>query len=222
MASTRLIWTAVTLMAVVASTAFALGVPGLLWAGELAGLPRPLRAGVPVILDGGLAIFGLAAVVRRAQRRPARFAWCAMGALTVASAALQVAHILAVTPNGVGRTIGATVAATFPLLVLASTHVLLDLVVAPAPTGKRRRAAAAVTASATDTSLAAPRAARAPTKAVRTSAPRATTTPVAEIRALAEQGMSHRAIADQLGVGKGTVQRTLTTNSKTESQEAAA
>lgn len=200
-------------VALLAVTSFIAGVPGLLHVAEWAELPPTLRWVVPVLLDGALLIYGAVAVVQRARREPARFAWGVLAALTAASVAAQVAHVLAGAETGGWQTaVGAAVAGAFPALVFASTHTVLGLVVAPAPT-RRRRQAAAKAATAPRAAASAPsvpaRPVAVPTPTDPTPAPRRVAGAQARQEALAlhQAGMSQRAIAAQLGVGKTTVGR---------------
>lgn len=219
---------AVTLLALIAACSFALGALGLHWAGALAGLPTTLAWGAPVIIDGGLCVFALAAAHRRSQRQPARFAWTALGLLTVASMGLQVAHVVETMPAGTPQMIGAGVAASFPLLVFASTHVILEMAIAPAPPS---RGAARRAQRTTAVPVAAHTPAAEPMKA---PAPAPTPTPApapvrevaakpptprpddARVLALIEQGLSQRAAAEQLGVSKSAVARAVERASRSE------
>lgn len=219
---------AFTLLAVIAACSFTLGALGLHWAGLLAGLPSTLAWGVPVIIDGGLCVFALAAAHRRSQRQPARFAWTALGLLTVASMGLQVAHVVETMPAGTPQMIGATVAASFPLLVFASTHVILEMAIAPAPPS-RSAARRAQRTTTTPEPVTAPTATTEPVKA---PAPTPTVTPAhgrevtikrgstprpddARILALIEAGLSQRAAAEQLGVSKSAVARAVERSART-------
>ena len=80
------------LMAALGSVGFAAGVPGLLWAARLASAPALLAWTAPVLLDAGLVIFALSAVVRRSRHEPAVFSWACLAVLTVLSAGAQVSH----------------------------------------------------------------------------------------------------------------------------------
>lgn len=204
----------VAAVGLLAVTSFIAGVPGLLHVAEWAELPVSLRWVVPVLLDGALLIYGAVVVVQRARREPARFAWGVLASLTAASVAAQVAHVLAGTDaRGWQVIVGACLAGSFPALVFASTHTVLGLAVAPAPTRKRRAAAKAATAPV----RAAASAPSAPSRPVAVPTPTDTPAPrrVAgaqarqEALALHQAGMSQRAIAARLGVGKTTVGRWL-------------
>ncbi|MBS3180027.1 MULTISPECIES: helix-turn-helix domain-containing protein [unclassified Pseudoclavibacter] len=132
---TRTLVVAVTaLVAALGIVSFTAGVPGLMAVGAWALLPGWMSALVPVIVDGGILVFSLVAVVRRARHEGAIFAWSCLAILTLGSVAAQVAHVLlesgAVTATAIA---GAVVAGAFPSVVFASTHAILDLAIAPAP-----------------------------------------------------------------------------------------
>ncbi|PPF44134.1 hypothetical protein C5B85_10840 [Pseudoclavibacter sp. AY1F1] len=132
---TRTLVVAVTaLVAALGIVSFTAGVPGLMAVGEWALLPGWMSALVPVIVDGGILVFSLVAVVRRARGEGAVFAWSCLAILTLGSVAAQVAHVL-LGSNSVAATAiaGAVVAGAFPSVVFASTHAILDLAIAPAP-----------------------------------------------------------------------------------------
>lgn len=129
---------AVSLVGILAVVSFALGVPRLVDVAEWAGLPRLLRWGVPLMVDGGLVVFALVATVRRARQESARFAWTCLAALTLASMSIQIAHVASSTGGGRQQVVGMVLAAAFPAVVFASTHSLIDLAVAPSPMKNRR------------------------------------------------------------------------------------
>lgn len=122
------------LVAALGIVSFTAGVPGLMAVGAWALLPGWMSALVPVIVDGGILVFSLVAVVRRARHEGAVFAWSCLAILTLGSVAAQVAHVLlesgAMTATAIA---GAVVAGAFPSVVFASTHAILDLAIAPAP-----------------------------------------------------------------------------------------
>lgn len=112
------------LLLLLAATSFAAGVPGLLAAGEVARLGG-LAWLVPIVVDGGLVFFAASAMAWRAETAKASpLGWSMVGLLTAISIAAQVVHVLegvASVPT-VSLLVGASVAAMFPLLVLASTR----------------------------------------------------------------------------------------------------
>lgn len=155
--SRQLVTIVIWLTATLAAISFFAGVPGLYTVGVWSGLPGVMPALVPLMLDGGLVIFGLIAIVRRARRETARFAWMMLTILTLLSVTSQVAHVIAAAGMSIRleTVIGAVVAAAFPAVVFAATHSLLDLAIAPAPKKSGRKAStshqAAPVASRTST-----------------------------------------------------------------------
>lgn len=122
------------LVAILGIVSFTAGIPGLMAVGEWALLPGWMSALVPVIVDGGILVFSLVAVVRRARGEGSFFAWSCLAILTLGSVAAQVAHVLLGSGSVVATAIaGAVVAGAFPSVVFASTHAILDLAIAPAP-----------------------------------------------------------------------------------------
>ncbi len=120
---------AVLATTVLASASFSLGIPGLMAIGGWGLVPGGFRWLVPVMLDGGILTFGVAATELRRKQRSARFEWAWLGALTVLSMGLQVAHVLSpVLGPQLQTAIGATLVAIFPAMVFSSTHSLLRLV----------------------------------------------------------------------------------------------
>lgn len=225
--SRAVVLTVTWLVGLLAVASFAAGVPGLLAVGRWAQLPDLMTWLVPVLLDGGLVVMALTATVRRARGESARFAFGWLAGLTAASMAGQVAHVLS-EPSAVPwqAVAGALLAASFPALVFASTHSLLDLAVAPAPAKRAGRSGAAKATARRQTSLAAPASTvTRPALAVAESAPRralsavptpATGTPAvaerdaqrAEAIRLREEGLSFGQIAQRLdGPSLSTVKR---------------
>jgi len=130
-----------TLVVVLAVTSFVAGLPGLLEAGSWALLPGALVVAPAILLDGGLVVFSLVAVVRRARGEGAAFAWFMVVCLTSASVAVQVIHVLGAAETASAQVVaGAVIAGSFPALVFAATHAILDLAIAPSP--RKQRAAA--------------------------------------------------------------------------------
>lgn len=207
------------LVALLAAGAFVMGVPGLLLVGEWAGLPRHLRPLVPVVLDAGLVVMALAAVVRRARRESAAFALGVLGVLTALSVTAQVAHVIVPAEVVTGEVIGGAVAAAVaPLVVFASTHVLLDLAIAPAPTRRTRKPATTARPAPHAIPSSAPRPTADPKPSASVPAPevkpRKTSVASAgrdELRAevlrLRAEGLSFARIAEATGVPTSTVKR---------------
>ena len=130
--SRPVVLTATVLVGVLALAAFVMGVPGLLIVAEWAGLEGWLRYPVPVVLDAGLVISALAAVVARARYEQARLPRPTLASLTAPSVAAPVAHV-AVPADGVSPEVvgGAVISMMAPLVVLLATEMLLSLAIAP-------------------------------------------------------------------------------------------
>jgi len=204
------------LVGLLALAAFVMGARGLAQVGAWAGLAGWQVWLVPVVLDVGLGVAALAAVVSRARREPARLARTLLVSLTSLSVTGQVAHVLLTTERVTTQLIvGAVIAAAAPLTVLASTEVLLSLAIAPpvrrkaSKTSKTARAGAAATAKASPEKAAVAR----PTKKASTPAAKSATAAPRPgddaILALRADGLSFQAIADELGIGKATVDRAI-------------
>ncbi len=120
------------LVGLLALAAFVMGARGLAQVGAWAGLVGWQVWLVPVVLDAGLGVAALAAVVARARQEPARLARTLLVALTSLSVTGQFAHVLLPAAQITAQlVVGAVIAAAAPLTVLASTEVLLSLAIAP-------------------------------------------------------------------------------------------
>lgn len=232
------------LVAGLALVSFILGVPGLVAVAEWAGLPPVLRWGVPLMLDAGLVVMALVATVRRARGESAKFAWTVLTALTVASMGVQVAHVAAAPGEGWQVAVGMALAASFPAVVFASTHSLLDLAVAPAPARKVRRtparkpAAATAAKKVTNVKTAAATANSKPASALATQAPvgqlvavkpssprtKAADVDVSEFVRLRADGLSYARLGEALGISTSAAKRLgarLATEQEQQDQQAA-
>lgn len=211
------------LVGLLALAAFVMGARGLAQVGAWAGLAGWQVWLVPIVLDIGLGVAALAAVVARARQEPARLARVLLVALTSLSLTGQVAHVLLpaerISPQLI---VGAVIAAAAPLTVLASTEVLLSLAIAPpvrrkaSKTSKTASAGAAATAKAIHEKAAVAR----PTKKASTpaaksdmAAPRPGDTAILALKA---EGLSNRAVAERLGIGPSSVQRAVDRQRATE------
>lgn len=215
------------LVMLLAATSFSLGVPGLIYAAELASVPGPLRWLVPVMLDAGLVVFALAAVRLRAAGKPGLFPWTWMGTLTVASMGLQVVHVAAMS-DGAGASevwVGSALAASFPLITFAASHVAISLTVGAPVTKKARRAAATasttrptttaakavaaleVPAVAPEPESARPAARPAAPRAPRNGQPKAPDERLARARELLDAGESYAWVANELAWPKSSLMR---------------
>lgn len=129
------------LLAVVAIAAFAVGVPGLVWAGNVAAMPDLTSYLVPVIVDVAMVVVGLAAIIQRARNMSARWMWMVVFLLVALSSAVQSAHAYEEN-NFVGLLSGivaVVVAALPPIIILITTHAWMTMVIAPPPTKAQRR-----------------------------------------------------------------------------------
>ena len=130
-AQLAVVWTTLA----VAAAAFAVGMPALVWAGQAAGLGAAAWL-VPLVVDGGLTVAGLAAAVRHSQRRRAGLETAMLAGLTVLSMAAQAWHAW----QEAAPIVAVFVAAAAPLTVLASTHAAFRAVLSEPATRGRKRA----------------------------------------------------------------------------------
>jgi len=137
-AQLTVVWTTLT----VAAAAFAVGVPALVWAGQAAGL-GPVAWLVPLVVDAGLTVAGLAAAVRHSQHRRAGLETTMMAGLTVLSMAVQAWHAWEVG----APVVAVVVAAAAPLTVLASTHAAFRAVLSEPPARGRKKVTGKLTAA---------------------------------------------------------------------------
>lgn len=211
------------LVGLLAAAAFVMGVPGLLVVAEWVQLEGWMRYLLPVVLDLGLVIAALAAIIARARRESAAIPYALLIGLTSLSVGSQVAHIVVPATAVVATVvIGAVVAPVAPLTVLLSTELLMTLAIAPpVRRGRSARASRQSTAPAMATAKGV-----APTKALvlpvaedtgSGAAPsvglarphRLTPEQEARIVSLRGDGMSLERIAAEVGCGKGSVGRVL-------------
>lgn len=127
----------------VAASAFVVGVPALVWAGQEAGL-GPVSWLVPLVVDMGLTVAGLAAAVRHSQLRRAALETSMMLGLVGLSMAVQALHAIELA----APVVAVLVVAAAPLTVLAGTHATFRAVLAE-PTGRGRKKSTGRPAAAT-------------------------------------------------------------------------
>ncbi|GAA1938202.1 hypothetical protein GCM10009689_18580 [Brevibacterium antiquum] len=213
---------ALLLAVLVAVASFAVSFTGLIAAAGWAGIPRPLRPAVPIVVDLSILVFTVAAVVARARGEGVRLAWSSVGFFTVVSMITNATHALS-DGNSTATTlpalvVGSFIASLMPLACLISTHTAVSVAVAP-PQGsnaaRRRAERARVDRSATATAEISPAppvaAMSSPHKSPVLKAATDSSRPV-DVDAVVEMkqaGKSHREIADTLGTSKSTVQRLL-------------
>lgn len=210
-ASPRLPAAVTAAMSVLAAVAFAAGVPALVWAGHLAGLGA-MALTVPVTVDGALVLLTAAWAVQRGTGRAGRGWATLVAAAVLLSAALQVALARSITTaaTAVELTVALVVGALPPVVTLVAVHAGLELQ-AGKPTLRRtsaRKAQTTANSPAATTAPARTRAASVTTLAAREPRAQAAADPD-EIRRLAADGLSQRAIAERLNTSKSTVARAL-------------
>lgn len=195
---------------------FTVSFTGLSAVAEWAALPPHLRWTVPVFVDGALLAYTLAVLIHRARGESARFSWVALGVFTVVSVSANAAHVLGSAGVVDWRTwAGATIAALAPLGVFAATHTVAALAVTRPRTMVQVvhdeppmvHAAIVTEPSERQVDQRGPAADHEEVTLVH-AGPR--TSLEDEARYLrASEGMTHRAIAEHLGVSKSKVTRWL-------------
>ncbi|MFD0043609.1 DUF2637 domain-containing protein [Pseudarthrobacter scleromae] len=221
------------LVGVLAVASFTLSFQGLIQAAEWAGIAPQLRWLVPIVVDSTILVYAVAASVQRARGESTLLSWCAVGFFTAVSVAANAAHVLA--PGGVPVPISGTVifgaflAAIMPVSLFFATETTVQLAVAP-PVGsvsqRRRRALARLVQERGGPenvdqfgALPGPAAghrgpATGPVRGPLVDHPSGPPRTKADVKPgrileLAEQKLSQRAIAQQLGTSKSTVARVL-------------
>lgn len=126
-------------LAVVAVSSFVVAYPGLVWVGvELAALPMAIALVLPLAIDAGMLTAGLAAAVRRSQRRPARLELALLLGLVGVSVIAQITHVVAARDQWSPlMAVGALVAAAAPVTLLMATEAVLRSVLSEAPARRR-------------------------------------------------------------------------------------
>lgn len=225
---------AMALVAVLAAASFSLSFIGLMQAAAWAGIPERLRWLVPIVVDSTILVYAVAATVQRARGESTRISWVAVGFFTSVSVVANAAHVIA--PDGVAQALtasvifGAFLAAIMPVSLFFATHTTVALAVAPVhgtAEQRQRRAARKLAQSekrTTGTDQGGPRKGPAdgplngPVRTTRNGPlldhpgpgrkPKAKAEP-SKVLELDAEGLSQRAIAEQLGVSKTTVARIL-------------
>jgi len=128
-----------TLVAGLAAGAFILGAQGLADIAAWGTVPDWRRWLLPIVVDGGLGVSALAALILRQSGLPDRLARGMLAVLTAMSVIGQVAHVVLPADVVTAQTLaGAAFLALAPLTVFASTEILLALTFVP-PAKRRRR-----------------------------------------------------------------------------------
>ncbi|WP_297740803.1 DUF2637 domain-containing protein [uncultured Tessaracoccus sp.] len=128
-------------LALLALFAFAAGAPQLVELARWAGVPRGVAWLTPVVVDGALVAYSVAAAVMRSRQQPARLMWCALLGFTGLSVAAQVVHALAAgsAPTTPALWVSVALAASLPLAVLVGVEAVISVAVsAPMPKQRRR------------------------------------------------------------------------------------
>lgn len=145
--SVPMLWAAVITATIIAVASFLWSWDAIIEVSSWAGL-APGRAWVaPVVVDGAILVYTIAALVQRARGESARLAWFALTLFTVVSVALNAAHGWTTSTGSQPwqRTAGTILAALAPVAVFLSTHTLARLLVAGhTPTAARHDAASGV------------------------------------------------------------------------------
>lgn len=229
---------AMALVAILAAASFSLSFIGLMQAAAWAGIPEHLRWLVPIVVDSTILVYAVAATVQRARGENTGISWAAVGFFTTVSVAANAAHVIApdgvAQPLTASVIFGAFLAAIMPVSLFFATHTTVALAVAPVhgTVEQRQRRAARKLAQAekrtTGTDQGGPRKGPAdgplngPVRTTRNGPlldhqkdhpgpgrkPKVKAEP-SKVRELDAEGLSQRAIAEQLGVSKTTVARIL-------------
>lgn len=97
-------------------------------------LDGPIAFAVPVVIDGSIVIFSLAAILQRSRGQSTAVSWIFVGLFTAISIGANSAHVL-IESQATGETLivkaigGAFVAGMMPVSIWLVTHVLTDLLV---------------------------------------------------------------------------------------------
>lgn len=176
----------------------------------MAGIPAGQAWVWPLIVDGVILEATISVVALRHQPAPARrFAWLLLAAGAGVSVAANITHAIVAADARVPALIAALVASVPPLVLLAMTHLTVELTRHTQPAPAAPNAGAAMTPKAAEGPRADGR-----SDAHRTPrAPRPRLSTGARQRAveLARSGSSQRQIAAELGVHPTTVGRWLST-----------
>lgn len=126
-------------LALLALFAFAVGAPQLVELAHWAGVPGYVAWLTPVVVDGALVAYSVAAAVQRSRREKAGLLWLALTFFTGLSVAAQVVHALAVgsAPTPAALWVAVAIAASLPLAVLVGVEAVITVAVSsPMPRKK--------------------------------------------------------------------------------------
>jgi hypothetical protein len=101
---------------------------------EWAMLQGPRAVVVPIVIDGSIVVFSLAAILKRSRGQSTFLSWTFVGVFTAISIAANALHVLIEAPNADQTMIfksvgGAFVAGVMPISIWLVTHILTDLLV---------------------------------------------------------------------------------------------
>lgn len=127
-------------LAALALFAFAIGAPQLVELAHWAGVPSYVAWATPIVVDGALVAYSVAAAVQRSRQQRAALMWLALVAFTGLSVAAQVVHSLAVgtAPTSPALWVSVAIAASLPLAVLVGVEAVISVAVSsPMPRKSR-------------------------------------------------------------------------------------
>jgi len=219
-------------LGVLASIAFGAGYASLAEVARWSGMSDLAAWTIPAVIDLGMVVLGLSAMVQRARHEPAGLLWSSTAVLVGISISAQVAHAMtAATVTGWVLGVAVAVACTPPATTLVAAEAALRLVVATPVRRTPRPKVQAVAQPVSQPAAQLPAQTEpAPTPA---SAKPSRPTPAklalvsqagddarAEVARLAAEGLSHRVISERVDVSRATVGRWLR-ESDEQTQEAA-
>ncbi|GEB46982.1 hypothetical protein MTE01_29270 [Microbacterium testaceum] len=203
--SRGVLFLAVGITVLLALASFLLSYAGLVAVAAWAAVPAWLSWAVPVTIDGAILVYTLAALVFRARGEGARVAWASLSLFTALSVAANAAHAWDAGQGDPRAGLGAVIAGLAPVAVLLTTHTLARLIIAPPLRAEASETVAAPWAVAAGRVWAADEVGE-PEADVAEPEPEPRDERILALRA---QRWSLRQIAEEVGVGKTTVERVL-------------
>lgn len=201
----------VIVTAMLALVSFAVSFAGLVAVAEWAAIPGWLAWALPAFVDGAIIVYTIAMLVFRSRGHSTVFAWTALLTFTAVSVAANAAHAYAEGNAGSWQTwVGAGLAGLAPAGVAVAIHTIAMLTVRPSETAATHVAPA--TEKGEQPSHYERQVPMRPAHAERSPGENAKELDgdlVARALTLREQGLSQKAIGDELGRGKTTIGRWL-------------
>ncbi|MDY0829114.1 DUF2637 domain-containing protein [Microbacterium sp. BG28] len=191
---------AVIVTGVLGAVSFALSYAGLVEVAAWARVPAWLAWAVPVVVDGAILVYTIAALVFRARGEAAGVEWSALAGFAALSVVANGVHAWDGAPAWVRTVLGVGIAGLAPVAVLLATHTLARLVIAPVD-GEGVAPIAAVASARAATEVA----------ALQPSPDR--NHEIARLRR--EEKLSGKQIAARIGVSPSTVSRVLSSTEAT-------